>query len=171
MLLAATSLPRTKRPASSGECRVPRRTPEFVLQFYRSARSARSLYVCFPEIGRDAFRVRVPTEAAEGTLRPGAVGGQAIPGGKPSDPACAAFGSRRHRRPCDEDALRRGAFDRRRRRGDDHERNLLLPRQGAVRSFPRDDHAVDARSAERTAAPSASGVRQARPGRSRIRWR
>ena len=65
---------------------------------------------------------------------------------------------------------RRRAARRRSGRGDDHQRILLLPRQDAVRAFPRHHHAGAARRRARARSASASGAPPAPPARSPIRW-
>ena len=56
-------------------------------------------------------------------------------------------------------------------RGDDHQRDLLLPRQDPVRSSARDRSCRRCCRRARAAAPCASGARPRPPGRSRIRSR
>ena len=65
----------------------------------------------------------------------------------------------------------RGGARRRGGRGDDDQRVVLLPRQAAVRAFPRHHHAGAARGARAASAGSGSGARPPRPARSPIRSR
>ena len=59
--------------------------------------------------------------------------------------------------------------DRRRGRGDDDQRVVLLPRQDPVRAFPRRHHAGADGGARDASGASASGARPPRPARSPIR--
>ena len=80
-------------------------------------------------------------QAAEGPLRPRPVGRQAVPGGEPADAAGPQGGRRDARRAGGEAQGQQRAPDRRRGRGDDHQRVVLLSRQGPVRAFHQRHHA------------------------------
>jgi two-component system chemotaxis response regulator CheB len=84
-----------------------------------------------------------------------AVGRQAISGRKPAAAAGAQGRARRHLpNSCRSSRAAQCRADRRRGRGDDHQRDVLLPRQDPVRSFPRDHHAgADAGARARAAHP------------------
>ena len=121
----------------------------------------------------DPARLRLSAQAAEGALRPRAVGRQAVSRRKP------AAAGRAQARACRRStelvaklkAAQRRAARRRRGRGDDHQRDVLLPRQDAVRPFPRHHHAGAARGARAREAHPHLVRRRPPPARSPIRWR
>ena len=129
---------------------------------------------CLRETARDAARLRFPAQDAQGALRPRAVRRQAISGGEPASAGRAQGRLRQPRRTRGRaQARRRRSADDDGGRGDDHQRDVLLSRQDAVREFPRRGIAGAARCAPGLAHASASGAPPPRPGRSLIRspWR
>ena len=86
-------------------------------------------------------------------------------------PLARKAGLARHPRAGPEDEERRRGADRRGGRGDDHQRDLLLPRQDPVRSSARHHPAGADAVARRAASRCGSGRRPPRPGRSPIRSR
>src|SRR6185312_13251891 len=120
---------KTKRPAWSGACPAKWRRPGLPRRCCRLTRSVPSLIGFLRESARDPAGLRLSAPAAEGSLRPGARGREAVSRRKPPAAGCAPpWAELADRIDCQAEDAEFVARDRS-GRGDDHQRNVLLPRQ------------------------------------------
>ena len=115
--------------------------------------------------------LRLSAQVPERALRPRSLARQAVSGREPAAAAGPQGEPGRHSRSRAEDQERRRPACDRRGRSDDHQRDLLLPRQDPVRSSARQPSCRACSRRAPRASRCASGRRRRRPGRSPIRSR
>src|SRR6476646_5648840 len=115
--------------------------PAFARPFFRSIRLRPNWFGCFRETARDTVGLRIFAQASERTLGSGPVFRQAVPDREQIVAAGAQARPAGYHRTRSENDDWAGGIDIGGGRGDDHQRDVLFPRQNSVRTSVADDTA------------------------------